>query len=224
MLEVPDDVRVVAVLAREEPRDVIIPSGEDPLTLQTLPADARVCVAGGRRRGFLHAYRPDVRAVTASNGEGPAGALRSGSVDAVILGSAEARRLALRRRASEILDPKAWVPGPGQGTVLLVARADDDDAEGALAPAGDPLARTAWLAESAVLAAQGVSGDAPIGVMASPHGKWIRVWGMVASLDGTRVVRGDVTGNADDPESAGRALAELLVARGVAALLRGGGA
>jgi hydroxymethylbilane synthase len=143
-------------------------------------------------------------------------------VDAFILGSAEARRLTLRTRATEILDPKAWVPGPCQGTVLVLAEGSDAEAEAACAPANDANAHGAWRAESSVLSAQGVSGEAPIGVMALPHGKWIRVWGMVASDDGTRVVRGDVTGNAEDPESAGRALAELLVARGVALVLRGG--
>jgi len=221
LLEVPDDLSVLAVLPREEPRDVVIPARGEAITLRTLPAGARVGVAHGRRRGFLRACRPDVEAVHPANGEGPEGALRSGSVDALILGSAEARRLALRTRATEILDPKAWVPGPCQGTVLVVAERAEADVEAACAPANDPNAHAAWRAESAVLAAQGVSGEAPIGVMALPHGKWIRVWGMVASDDGTRVVRGDVTGNADDPEAAGRALAELLVVRGVAIVLRG---
>ena len=221
MLEIPDDLRLVAVLAREEPRDVVIPCADDAYTLGTLPAGARVGVANGRRCGFLRSYRPDVHALCPWNGEGPVGALRSGGVDAIILGNAEARRLALRKRASEILDPKAWVPGPGQGTVLLVARADDAGADGVFAPADDAGARAAYAAESAVLRAQGVGADAPIGVMALPHGPWIRVWGMVASRDGSRVVRGDVTGKADDPETAGRSLAELLLARGVASVLRG---
>ena len=222
MLEIPDDLRLVAVLARDEPRDVVVPCADDALTLGTLPAGARVGVADGRRCSFLRSYRPDLHAVRPWNGEGPVGALRSGSVDAIILGNAEARRLALRKRASEILDPKAWIPGPGQGTVLLVARADDAGADGVFAPAGDAVARAAYLAESAVLRAQGVGADAPIGVMALPHGPWIRVWGMVASHDGSRVVRGDVTGKADDPEAAGRSLAELLFARGVASVLREG--
>ena len=220
LLEVPDDLTAVAVLTRDDPRDVVIPSTDAALTLHALPAGARVCVTDARRRGFLRAYRPDVLPVRPENGEGPAGALRAGSVDAVILGNAEARRLALRRRASEVLDPKAWVPGAGQGTLLLVARADDRDAAAACAPVDDAMARAAWIAEAAVVSAQGVPEGAPMGVMALPHGRWIRVWGMAASEDGTRVVRGDVTGKADDPGSAGRALADLLTARGVAAVLR----
>lgn len=226
MLHLPDDLRVVAVLGREEPRDVVVPAGGAAFTLQTLPAGARVGVADARRRGFLRASRPDVEALhpgDLGNGEGPAAALHAGGVAAVILGSTEARRLALRARASEILDPKAWVPGPGQGTVLVVADHDDTEAKEAFRPADEGNARSAWLAESSVLAAQGLAADAPIGVMALPHGKWIRVWGMVASDDGTRVVRGDVTGGADDPEAAGRTLAELLVARGAALVLRRGG-
>jgi hydroxymethylbilane synthase len=221
MLDIPDDLRLAAVLPREEPRDILIPAREGAATLHALASGSRVGVGGGRRRGFLKAYRQDVQAVAPGNGGGPAVALQSGAVDAVILGMAEARRLSLASRATEIMDPKAWVPGAGQGTVLLLARGDDTRVHRLCADVDHPTTRAAYRAESTTIAAQGAAPDAPIGVMALPHGRWIRVWGMAASEDGSRVVRGDVTGTSDDPEGAGRALAELMVARGVATILRG---
>jgi len=222
MLDLPEDLHLAAVLPREEPRDVLVPARGGSVTLHALASGSRVGVGSGRRRSFLKAYRHDLEAVAPGNGGGPAVALQSDAVDAVILGMAEARRLSLASRATEILDPKAWVPGAGQGTVLALARGDDTRVHRLCADADHPVTRAAYRAESTAIAAQGAHPDLPIGVMALPHGRWIRVWGMAASEDGSRVVRGDVTGTSDDPEGAGRALAELLLARGLATILRGG--
>lgn len=221
MLDVPDDLHLAAVLPREQPRDVLVPAGGGSVTLHALASGSRVGVGSSRRRGFLKAYRQDLEAVAPGNGGGPVVALQSGGVDAVILGMAEARRMSLMARATEIMDPKAWVPGAGQGTVLVLARGDDTHVHRMCADADHPLTRAAYRAESAAIAAQGAHPDSPIGVLALPHGRWIRMWGMAASADGSRVVRGDVTGTSDDPEGAGRVLAELLVARGLATILRG---
>jgi hydroxymethylbilane synthase len=220
-IDLPDDLRMAAVLPREEPRDVLLPARDAPLTLPTLPHGARVGVRGVRRRGFLLAHRSDAEAVAPENGGGPGHALGSGSVDAVILGAAEARRLGLASRATEILDAKAWVPGPAQGLLVLLTRADDASAEKRCSDMEHGASRTAFRAEVAVLDVRGGAFDLPLGALAVPHGPWIRMWGMLASPDGTRVVRGDITGRTDDPEGAGRALTELLLARGAASLLSG---
>ena len=222
--DLPGELTVSAVLPREEPRDVLIAARDADATLGSLEAGARIGVGNLRRRGFLLAHRPDVQAVAPGNGGGPIQALRSGSLDAIVLGNADARRLGLAPEISEVLDPKAWVPGAGQGTLILLGRAGEGSATRDWGAVGDPRARIAFLAESATLAAQGAEGDTPLGVLAMPYGSWIRVWGMAATSDGTRVVRGDVTGRADDPEGAGRALADLLFARGLAGILKGVGA
>ena len=63
MLDVPDDLHLAAVLAREEPRDVLVPAGGGSVTLHALASGSRVGVETGRRRGFLRAYRHDLEAV-----------------------------------------------------------------------------------------------------------------------------------------------------------------
>jgi porphobilinogen deaminase len=84
--------------------------------------------------------------------------------------------------------------------------------------------RATLLAEASVMESLGLTCAAPMGVVALPHGKWIRMWAMLVSHDGRKVVRGDVTGLRASPETAGRALADLLTARGGIDLLEGGGA
>ncbi|HSG07584.1 MAG TPA: hypothetical protein VLA36_04485 [Longimicrobiales bacterium] len=212
------DVTAVAVLRREEARDVLIPAVGRPSTLALLPGGSRVSASGARRRGFLLAHRADLDPVTLQNGGGPAEALRSGTVDAVVLGAAEARRLSLAHLASEALDSKAWVPSAGQGSLVLLALV------GTPMPAGmegmdHAASRMALAAERACLSALGGGADSPLGVLAVPHGTWIRIWGMIASDDGTRVVRADLTGDREDPRKVGNSLAELLLARGAGSLM-----
>jgi hydroxymethylbilane synthase len=118
-----------------------------------------------------------------------------------------------------VLDPKGWVPAPAQGARVLVCRREDSAVAHALGALDDLRTRTTFRAEAAAAAVQGRLGGIALGALAMPYGSALRVWGMAASPDGARVVRGDVTGRADDPEGAGRALADLLLARGLESLI-----
>lgn len=212
------DLRVT-VLRREEPRDVLIPAPGRPTTLTDLPPGSRVGIAGSRRRSFLMAHRNDLVAVPPWNGGGPDESLRSGAVDAMILGAVEARRLGLASRVTEGLDTKAWVPSAGEGCLVLLSRSDHP--EGARWSGLDNApSRTALFAERAALAALGADADGSVGILGMPHGRWIRLWGMVASGDGRHVIRGDVTAPAESPQAAGRSLADLLLARGAGPFIR----
>ena len=215
----PEGIVAGAVLRPEEPRDVLISRSDDAVSLPTLSAGVRVGVSGARRSAFLRAHRPDLEPVAPGNGGGAGHALRSGTVDAAILGAAETRRLSLWDLVAEALEAKSWVPSPGQGTILLLCRAGDDISAGAAAALGSAPARVALRAEAAVRAALGAEMDAPLGVLAQPHGRWVRVWAMAAAPDGHQVIRGDITGSALDPAAAGFELAELLLQRGAGALL-----
>src|SRR5690606_34689598 len=119
--------------------------------------------------------------------------------------SQQARSAGLSARVAELLDPKAWLPAPGQGIVALVAR--------------HPIAevtvldhlptRTALRAELALVDALGQAGLA-LGSLAQPSGRLVRLWAVVASLDGRRLVRSDLTGPLDEPDLLGGAVARQL--------------
>jgi len=220
----PPGLTWAAVPKRADARDVLVPSGGDSATLVNLAPGTRVGVAGARRWSLLRAHRPDVEAVALLNGGGPGAALSSGTADAAIVGAAEARRGLPGWRATEILDPKAWIPGACQGAAVLVSRDEDEHARLAASSVEHTDSRVTLLAESSLLEALGVPCTSPLGVAALPHGRWIRMWAMLVSSDGRKVVRGDVTGMKDSPEAAGRVLADLLMARGGDDLLGESGA
>lgn len=218
--DLPHGVRPVAVLPREEPRDLLVAASGAPTPLRDLAAGTRVGVAGARRRAFLRVHRSDLAVVSLENGTTPAQALERGTADAIVLGALEARQTGLSTTAAEILDPKAWLPGPGQGTTVLVAR--DGVVPGIdLARLNDVDARDALTAEVALLDILGVRSGSSLGSLAQPTGRGIRLWAAAASEDGRALVRSDLTGSRDAPEALARAVASQLLERGLARVLSG---
>ena len=129
----------------------------------------------------------------------------------MILGAVEARQAGLVDRTAEALDPKAWLPEPGEGALALVACHPIAEAT-----ALDHLpTRTALRTELALLDALDADADAPLGSLAQPSGRWIRLWAGGASTDGARLVRSDLTGPLDEPEALGVAVAKQLTERGI---------
>jgi hydroxymethylbilane synthase len=207
-----DDLTTVAVLPREEYRDVLVTLRGRHTALSELAVGSRIGVRGGRRMAFLKAHRPDLEAVPLPAGGGAVPSpWDAPGLDALILGAVEARQAGLASRIVEALDPKAWLPEPGQGALALVARHPIAEAT-----AVDHLpTRTALRTELALLDALDADLDAPLGSLAQPSGRWIRLWAVAASMDGSRLVRSDLTGPLDEPEVLGAAVARQLAARGI---------
>jgi hydroxymethylbilane synthase len=210
---------VAVVPRRVEPRDVLVPAGGPRLTLDTVRSGGRIGVRSARRLALLAVHRPDVRAFPLANGHTPAALLDSGSVDALILGSAEARRAGLADAATEVIPAKTWLPAPGQGATAILVRPGDAAAAARMSAVDDPPSRAALVAERALADELGVAYDGPLSALALPYGRWLRLWAMVATAEGRRVVRADVSGPQMDAAVLARSVARLLEARGVGALL-----
>jgi hypothetical protein len=82
-----DGLTLLAVLPREDPRDVVVGMAHAPVPLRALPKAGRVGVRGARRRAFLLAHRPDIEAVELSD-ESLLDALE---LDAAVVASGHAR-------------------------------------------------------------------------------------------------------------------------------------
>jgi hydroxymethylbilane synthase len=215
--EVPG-LAVGAVPLRPEPRDVLVAT--EAATLATLPDGARVALAGQRRRALLAAHRPELEAVDlpARGAEAVEAFLRGGGADAAVLAAHVAREAGLSHAATEVLQPKAWLPGAGQGASVLLVRAGDHGTREALAPLHHAPTGAALEAEAAVGRALGLGADAPLGALALPYGRWLRLWTLLLSRDGRRVVRADRSGSDLRPAELGREVAAVLLDRGAGLL------
>jgi hydroxymethylbilane synthase len=213
----PDGLAIVAVPAREDPRDVLVWRGKGGV--DALPRGARVGTGSLRRVALLRARRPDldVRPMR-GNVDTRLGKWRAGEVDAIVLAAAGLARLGIEVTEAEPLDIERFLPAIGQGALALEARPDGPTAA-LVARLDDPVTASATVAERAVLAALGGDCKTPIAAHATIAGDELRLRALVARPDGTRVVEGETSGRVADAAALGRALAGDLLARGAGEIL-----
>ncbi|HEX5725913.1 MAG TPA: hydroxymethylbilane synthase [Longimicrobiaceae bacterium] len=214
----PDGLVVAAVTAREDPRDVLIlPPGRSG-GLRDLPPGARVGTSSLRRRAQLLRLRPDLEIPDLrGNLDTRLAKLDRGEYDAIVLAAAGVIRLGWVDRIAHFLDPEDWLPAVGQGALAIVARADDEETLARVRILHDPDTAACTTAERAFLRALEGGCQVPIGALATREGGELRLRGMVAALDGSRVLHGSERG--DDPEALGRALADRLLGEGAGEVL-----
>ena len=211
---------IAATPGRVDPRDVLVGPEGNQTTLASLKENAVVGTSSLRRVALLRAFRRDVTPRTIrGNVDTRLRKLDEGQFDAIILAAAGLTRLGLARRASEWLEGTAWLPAPGQGALAIVTRTEDAETRHLVGALNDPDSFAAVSAERTLLEALGGGCEMPIGALGVPYDEKLRLWGLVASPDGRRVVRGDLTGSLADPQALGHALAELLRERGAEAIL-----
>ncbi len=216
----PAGLEIVAVTAREDPRDVLIRGDRGAGGLADLPSGARVGTSSLRRRAQLRALRPELEVLDLrGNLNTRLAKLDGGEYDAVVLAAAGVLRLGWGERVSAYLDAGGWLPAVGQGALAVVARTDDPAVRERLRPLHDPDAADATAAERAFLHALEGGCQIPIGALGVVSGGTVTLRGLVAALEGDPVLRGEAAGPRDDPAAVGRRLAADLLERGAGDIL-----
>jgi hydroxymethylbilane synthase len=219
--ELPDRLTIGAVLAREDPRDVLIVNGVTGATsIAELPRGSRVGTSSLRRRAQLMARRSDVE-VVALRGNVPTRIRKvdDGQVHAAILAAAGVHRLGVSQRIACYLDAPEWLPAAGQGAIAVEIREDDARMRSLVAEIHD--AET-WLnvrAERAFLDALEGGCQVPIGALAQEHDGILTLYGLIADVEGRQIVRGEHPIDPQNPELTGIRLANELRGRGATEIL-----
>src|SRR3954471_14701952 len=134
--EMPEGLEIIAQLEREDPRDVLVVNRQTGAeNLDDLPRGSRVGTSSLRRRAQLLALRPDLEVVEL-RGNVPTrlSKVERGKVHAAILAAAGLIRLEVQQRITAFLDPRTWIPAPGQGAIAIQARTDDERMRELLSP------------------------------------------------------------------------------------------
>ncbi|MBW1602640.1 hydroxymethylbilane synthase [Streptomyces sp. JJ66] len=237
----PAELTIAAVPPREDVRDALVARdglGFEQLAARGTPrAPVRVGTGSPRRMAQLHAWAralgAHVEAVPIRGNVGTRiGFVRSGELDAVVLAAAGLSRLGQLGEASELLNPDAVLPAPGQGALAVECATSSAHLATALGGLDDPRTRAAVTAERTLLAALEAGCSAPVGALADVTGDGrdlteMRLRGVVGTLDGTTLVQLSATGPV--PASAaeqltwaerlGRELADAMLAKGAAGLM-----
>jgi hydroxymethylbilane synthase len=111
------------------------------------------------------------------------------------------------------------LPAVGQGALGIETRAADEDTVGVVNQLDHKFTRIACTAERAFLRSLGGGCQLPIAAYAVVREKRVRLDGLVAASDGSRIVRDRISGDLNDAEQLGRELGERLLKQGAKELL-----
>lgn len=212
---------LVAISARENPLDAIV--SNKYASLEDIPPGGVVGTSSLRREAQLRAMYPYL-AVSSLRGnlDTRLRKLDEGQYDAIILAAAGLTRLGLGERIRSTIPAEASLPAAGQGALGIEALAGRPEVAAWMKPLNDAATAACVRAERAVSRALAGSCEVPLGAYAevAEHANGtLRLRGLVATPDGTRIARAEKSGPAADPEALGLALVEDLRAQGANEIL-----
>jgi hydroxymethylbilane synthase len=215
----PEGLMLASVPAREDARDIFISAGGKPF--EQLPAGARVGTSSPRRQAQIRNLRPDLELIAMrGNLDTRLRKLERGDCEALVLAAAGVHRLGLRERITGYFSFDQMCPAVGQGALGIEIRLGHAELARAVAPLDDPATHIAVRAERAMLLRLGGGCQVPIAAHANFEDGQLRLRGVVASLDGRRVIRAAAAGSQNDPESLGAAVGEDLLRGGAGEVLK----
>lgn len=217
-VEFPPGLELFAICEREDPSDAFVSNQYE--NLEQMPAGAIVGTCSLRRRcqiaeRFPHLQIRDLR----GNVQTRLRKLDDGEFDAIILATSGLVRLELDQRIRLRMPAEESLPANGQGALGIECRSDDQRIKALLKPLEHEQTRVCVLAERAMNRRLEGGCQVPIGAFAELENDTIFLRGLVGSVDGATIIRGERRGPVADAEALGTALAEDLLSRGAGEIL-----
>ena len=216
--EIPEGLCIGAIPQREDPADVLV--ARENLDFSNLKRGAVIGTSSLRRAAQLRHARPDI-SITPLRGnlDTRLKKLQTENLDAIVLAAAGIKRLDLTHRITEYLQADIMLPAVGQGALCIEMRRDDPIIAPMLATLDHANSRTVVLGERAFLNRLGGSCQVPIAGHGELFADTFSLTGLVADMDGSRIIKAQLSGPADSSEAIGVKLAEQLLARGADEIL-----
>jgi hydroxymethylbilane synthase len=215
--QLPDGIDFAAIPEREDPRDAFVSTGRK---LPDLPPDSKVGTSSLRRQVQLRHRFPNLNLQTLrGNVDTRLRKLDAGDFDAIILAAAGLKRLGHENRITEFLEDDVMISAVGQGALGIVCRSTDNVTQHFLEVLNHEATRTAVTAERGLLRALGGSCQVPVAGKATLQGDRLTIKGLIASLDGRRVISDELSGSNSRPVELGLQLGQKLLAMGAGDIL-----
>jgi hydroxymethylbilane synthase len=214
--ELPKGFLLASVPEREDARDAFLSIRYSQIT--ELPKRARVGTSSLRRQAQLHSLRSDLDIIPLrGNVDTRLRKLQGGEFDAIILAAAGVARLGLTKAVRHYFEPTQMCPAAGQGALAIETRENDAATIAAVKFLDHPPTRVAVVCERATLNQLGGGCQVPIGAYAEPAQRGLLLRAVVASPDGSSIIREEREGL--DPEKLGAQVGQALLARGAQKIL-----
>ena len=217
-VELPPELHLPVIMARADPRDALV--SVRFAGLDALPPGATVGTSSLRRRCQLAARRPDLRIENLRGGvDTRLRRLDDGDFDAIVLAVSGLERGGHAARVTEALDVTTMLPAAGQGALGIECRLGDTRVESLVAPLACASSTACVLAERAFNRRLEGGCQVPIAALAAIEDGEMRLSGLVASLDGRRVLRSRVDGGVQEAEALGANAASEVLGQGAGEIL-----
>ena len=216
--EMPNPLRLGAVLKRGEAADVFI--GLEDSDFKGLPQGATIGSDSIRRRAQILAIRPDIQfADLRGNIETRLNKLHQFRYDGIIMAEAALIRLNLKYVNYYRFTLDEMLPAVAQGAIGVQVRKLDQHLQLLLDELNDPDSFQCVSAERAFLRKLDSGCQFPVAAYAEVEDSKLNLRGLVASMDGQKILKDTFSGSATEAESIGKTLAEKLIEKGALQLL-----
>ncbi|HBP30418.1 MAG: hydroxymethylbilane synthase [Advenella sp.] len=220
--DVPVDLQspfaLAAILERADPTDAFVSSTYHQLS--QLPAGAVVGTSSLRRESQIRAAYPSlVVKPLRGNLDTRLSKLDNGDYDAIVLATAGLQRLGLGDRIASRLDVSESLPAAGQGALGIEVLEARTELLEILADLANPATTACVTAERAVSRTLGGSCQVPIAAYATLTDNAVTLNALVATPDGSRVLRSTRTSSAEGADQLGVVVAQALREQGADEIL-----
>ena len=217
-MHLPQGFCLAAITPREDPRDCLVSNVS--ARLEALPPGSVVGTSSLRREAQLRERHPALLVKPLrGNLDTRLAKLDRGECQAMVLAAAGLKRLGLGTRIRTMLEPEQSLPAPGQGALAIECREDRAGLRRQLVSLEDPATAACVRAERALSRALSGNCQLPLAAYAVANGTELRLRGLVARPDGSRIVRAESNGSMAAPEELGEQLAARLRVLGADAIL-----
>ena len=214
-MELPPGLTLGVICEREDPRDALV----GVTSFDDLPERARLGTSSLRRSCQVMQRRPDLQiGFLRGNVNTRLAKLDAGEFDAIILACAGLKRLGFDDRIGAAIDEDFLLPAGGQGAVGIEYRDADSRVAELLAPLAHEETSRRVIAERTVVRRLDGGCDVPIASFAVAEGDSLWLRARVGSPDGKTVIVSEARGS--EPEALGLEVADALIAKGAAEILK----
>lgn len=214
----PEGLALRCITKREDPRDALI--SREGKRLSELTKGAKIGTSSLRRRSQLLAKRPNLEITDLrGNLDTRIRKLEEGVYDAIILAGAGLNRLGWSEKITELIDPDIMLPAIGQGALGIETRIDDGATNELVAFFDDPNTSDAVKGERALLKELEGGCQVPIAAYGTVKDMHLKLKGLVASVDGSRIIEASIEGSSRDSATLGVELAKKLITMGAKEIL-----
>jgi len=220
--DVPVDLQspfvLAAILERADPTDAFVSTTYHQLS--ELPPGAVVGTSSLRRESQIRAAYPHlVVKPLRGNLDTRLSKLDNGDYDAIVLATAGLQRLGLGERIASRLEVSESLPAAGQGALGIEALEGRAQLLEMLAGLANPATTACVTAERAVSRTLGGSCQVPIAAYATLTDNAVTLNALVATPDGSRVLRSTRTSSAEGADQLGIEVAQALREQGADEIL-----